>query len=388
MAKAALVELGVIESAAVRLPLVESPPRAPRACCAPPSRRCTDTDEPPPPRARAARPPGRRWRARRPARRARRGRPQHDRLRAPRPAAGHRLRSALPRGPPARRRPDPARLRLHQGPARRRAGRRAHPRPRGPHRRRALPAAREARHPADRLEADAGAHRGQAPGAPHHALHAWRCARATASSSASSTASSSRSTTRSPTRWPSRSAPRRGLVLHTGDFKMDQLPLDGRLTDLRAFARLGEEGVDLFLADSTNAEVPGFTTPERDIAPAIDTVFRHAERRVIVACFASPRAPRPAGARRRGAGTAARSPSSAGRWCATWASPRDLGYLHVPDGRARRRQDSSTTCPTTRSCWSAPARQGEPMAALSRMANRDHRIRRRRGRHRAAGQRR
>ena len=65
-----------------------------------------------------------------------------------------------------------------------------------------------------------------------------------------------------------------GTLLHTGDFKMDQLPLDGRLTDLRAFARLGEEGVDLFLTDSTNAEVPGFTTPERDIAPAIDRVFR------------------------------------------------------------------------------------------------------------------
>src|SRR3712207_1245405 len=51
-----------------------------------------------------------------------------------------------------------------------------------------------------------------------------------------------------------------GTVLHTGDFKMDQLPLDGRITDLRAFARLGEEGVDLFMTDSTNAEVPGFTT--------------------------------------------------------------------------------------------------------------------------------
>src|SRR3954465_14916011 len=72
-----------------------------------------------------------------------------------------------------------------------------------------------------------------------------------------------------------------GTLLHTGDFKMDQLPLDGRLTDLRAFARLGEEGVDLFLTDSTNAEVPGFTTPERDISSAIDKVFRHAERRII-----------------------------------------------------------------------------------------------------------
>src|ERR671920_782652 len=58
-----------------------------------------------------------------------------------------------------------------------------------------------------------------------------------------------------------------GLVLHTGDFKMDQLPLDDRITDLRAFARLGEEGVDAFLVDSTNADVPGFTAPEREIGP-------------------------------------------------------------------------------------------------------------------------
>src|SRR6188768_1703356 len=65
-----------------------------------------------------------------------------------------------------------------------------------------------------------------------------------------------------------------GLVLHTGDFKIDQFPLDGRVTDLRAFARLGEEGVDLFLVDSTNAEVPGFTVSEEELAPAIDAVFR------------------------------------------------------------------------------------------------------------------
>ncbi|MDQ1539075.1 MAG: ribonuclease, partial [Actinomycetota bacterium] len=78
-----------------------------------------------------------------------------------------------------------------------------------------------------------------------------------------------------------------GTLLHTGDFKMDQLPLDGRITDLRAFARFGEEGVDLFMTDSTNAEVPGFTTSEREIAPVLDTVFANAERRVIVASFAS-----------------------------------------------------------------------------------------------------
>src|SRR5690349_4912003 len=78
-----------------------------------------------------------------------------------------------------------------------------------------------------------------------------------------------------------------GLVLHTGDFKMDQLPLDGRLTDLGGFARLGSEGIDLLLSDSTNAEVPGFVTSERDIGPVLDEVMRTATRRVIVACFAS-----------------------------------------------------------------------------------------------------
>src|SRR3954447_22237324 len=78
-----------------------------------------------------------------------------------------------------------------------------------------------------------------------------------------------------------------GLVLHTGDFKMDQLPLDGRITDLRAFARLGEEGVDLFLPDSTSVDFPGFTALERDIGPVLEIVIAKAKRRIIVACFAS-----------------------------------------------------------------------------------------------------
>ena len=78
-----------------------------------------------------------------------------------------------------------------------------------------------------------------------------------------------------------------GTLLHTGDFKMDQLPLDGRLTDLRSFARLGEEGVDLFLVDSTNADVPGFTPREADIGPILDQIVHRAPQRVIVASFAS-----------------------------------------------------------------------------------------------------
>jgi len=78
-----------------------------------------------------------------------------------------------------------------------------------------------------------------------------------------------------------------GTVLATGDFKMDQLPLDGRLTDLREFARLGEEGVDLFMVDSTNADVPGFTPLERSIGPVLDEVIARSPRRVIVASFSS-----------------------------------------------------------------------------------------------------
>lgn len=68
---------------------------------------------------------------------------------------------------------------------------------------------------------------------------------------------------------------------------MDQLPLDKRITDLRGFARMGEEGVDLFLVDSTNAEVPGFIAPERKIGPVIRQVLSESTGQVIVASFAS-----------------------------------------------------------------------------------------------------
>ena len=68
-------------------------------------------------------------------------------------------------------------------------------------------------------------------------------------------------------------------MLHTGDIKLDQLPLDGRLTDLGGFSRLGDEGVDLFLVDSTNAEVPGFVDSEREIGPVLDGMFHRAAAR-------------------------------------------------------------------------------------------------------------
>jgi ribonuclease J len=163
-----------------------------------------------------------------------------------------------------------------------------------------------------------------------------------------------------------------GTILHTGDFKMDQLPLDGRLTDLRAFARLGEEGVDLFLTDSTNAEVPGFTTPEKDIAPAIDKVFRDAERRIIVACFSSHvhRVQQVLNA----AEKAGRKVAMVGRsMVRNMGIAAELGYLHVPD-RVLVDVKKLDSYPDDEVVLICTGSQGEPMAALSRMANRDHRI--------------
>ena len=163
-----------------------------------------------------------------------------------------------------------------------------------------------------------------------------------------------------------------GTILHTGDFKMDQLPLDGRLTDLRAFARLGEEGVDLFMTDSTNAEVPGFTTPEKDIAPAIDKVFRDAQRRIIVACFSSHvhRVQQVLNA----AEKSGRKVAMVGRsMVRNMGIAAELGYLHVPDKVLVdvKRLDHFPDDQVVLICTGS---QGEPMAALSRMANRDHRI--------------
>ena len=163
-----------------------------------------------------------------------------------------------------------------------------------------------------------------------------------------------------------------GSILHTGDFKMDQLPLDGRITDLRAFARLGEEGVDLFLTDSTNADVPGFTAPERDISSAIDKVFRHAERRIVVACFSSHvhRVQQVMDA----AYKAGRKVALVGRsMVRNMGIAVELGYLHVPDGVLVdvKKLDDLRDDQIVLVCTGS---QGEPMAALSRMANRDHRI--------------
>ncbi|KAA9375691.1 ribonuclease J [Microbispora cellulosiformans] len=164
-----------------------------------------------------------------------------------------------------------------------------------------------------------------------------------------------------------------GLVLHTGDFKMDQLPLDGRLTDLGAFARLGAEGVDLLMSDSTNSEVPGFVTSERDIAPVIDDVFRTAAKRIIVASFASHihRVQQIMDAAEKHGRKVALIGRSMVR---NMGVARELGYLKVPAGLLVDSREIEEWPPedVVLICTGS---QGEPMAALSRMANRDHPIR-------------
>ena len=163
-----------------------------------------------------------------------------------------------------------------------------------------------------------------------------------------------------------------GTVLHTGDFKMDQLPLDDRITDLRAFARLGEKGVDLFMVDSTNADVPGFTPNERDIGPVLEAVIAKAPRRVIVASFSShvhrvQQVLDAAAANKRKVVLMGRS------MVRNMGIAAELGYLKVPDGvllDAKKAADF----PDNQLVYMSTGSQGEPMAVLARMANLEHQI--------------
>ncbi|MEY9953158.1 ribonuclease J [Leifsonia sp. EB34] len=163
-----------------------------------------------------------------------------------------------------------------------------------------------------------------------------------------------------------------GTVLHTGDFKMDQLPLDDRITDLRAFARLGEKGVDLFMADSTNADVPGFTPLERSIGPVLDNVIARAPRRVIVASFSShvhrvQQVLDAAAANGRRVALLGRS------MVRNMTIAAELGYLKVPEG-VLIDYKKAADLPDDEIVYMSTGSQGEPMAVLARMANLDHQI--------------
>ncbi|SDC82124.1 ribonuclease J [Geodermatophilus telluris] len=161
-----------------------------------------------------------------------------------------------------------------------------------------------------------------------------------------------------------------GVLVHTGDFKMDQLPLDGVLTDLGAFARLGLEGIDLLLADSTNAEVPGFVVPERAIGPVLEDVFRRATQRLIVSSFASHvhRIQQVLDA----AETHGRKVAFVGRsMVRNMGVARDHGLLRVAPGLMVS-LDEATSMPPEQVVLVSTGSQGEPLSALGRMARGEH----------------
>jgi ribonuclease J len=162
-----------------------------------------------------------------------------------------------------------------------------------------------------------------------------------------------------------------GLVLHTGDIKLDQLPLDGRLTDLGGFSRLGDEGVDLFLVDSTNADQPGFVISEGEIGPVLDGMFHRADARIIVACFASHvhRVQQVLDA----ASAHGRQVCFVGRsMVRNMGLAAEMGYLTVPPGLLVE-PDDAAMIPDNRIVYVSTGSQGEPLSALARMASGDHR---------------
>jgi ribonuclease J len=162
-----------------------------------------------------------------------------------------------------------------------------------------------------------------------------------------------------------------GTVLHTGDIKLDQLPLDGRPTDLPGMSRLGDAGVDLFLCDSTNAEIPGVGPSESEVGPTLHRLIRGAHGRVIVACFASnvDRVQQIIDA----STALGRRVSFVGRsMVRNMGIARELGFLRVADsdlmdiGAAEMMPPDQIVLITT-------GTQGEPMSALSRMSRGEHR---------------
>jgi ribonuclease J len=163
-----------------------------------------------------------------------------------------------------------------------------------------------------------------------------------------------------------------GSVLNTGDFKMDQLPLDGRVTDLRAFSRIGEAGLDLFMVDSTNADVPGFTPLEREIGPVIESVIAKTPGKVVVASFSSHvhRVQQVIDA----AVANGRRVAFVGRsMVRNMAIASELGFLNVPDSAIVDLKEVENLADHQIVLMSTGS-QGEPMAVLSRIANQDHQV--------------
>lgn len=163
-----------------------------------------------------------------------------------------------------------------------------------------------------------------------------------------------------------------GVIIHTGDFKIDQTPVDSWQFDLHAFARYGHEGVLALFSDSTNVERPGFTQSERVVVPRIEDLCRTAPRRVILSCFASSmhRIQQVIDI----AGRVNRKVAFVGRSMVDNVEiAHSLGYLQIPDGMVVRPQDIRSFDPR-RIIILASGSQAEPMSSLSRIAVDNHRF--------------
>jgi ribonuclease J len=161
-----------------------------------------------------------------------------------------------------------------------------------------------------------------------------------------------------------------GTLVHTGDFKFDQTPIDGSLFDISRMSRIGEEGVLILLSDCTNVERPGFVQSERVVGETFERVFSAAKRRVIMACFASNvhRVQQAIDVSVRYGRKVALLGRSMER---NMETAKQLGYLRIPDGTRIRAEEIESLPPHLVTIVTTGS-QGEPMASLSRMAADEH----------------
>jgi len=162
-----------------------------------------------------------------------------------------------------------------------------------------------------------------------------------------------------------------GVLVHTGDFKIDHTPVDGEVTDFYRLAQLGEKGVLVLMSDSTNVERPGYTPSERVVGQTFDDTFRHAEERIIIATFASNihRLQQAIIAARQ----YGRKVAVVGRSMVNVLSiAHEMGYLQIPDGTLVELEEANRL-PKHKVVFLCTGSQGEPMSALTRMAWGDHR---------------
>src|SRR5580700_10917070 len=161
-----------------------------------------------------------------------------------------------------------------------------------------------------------------------------------------------------------------GVVIHTGDFKIDPTPLDNQPFDLHTLAEYGKRGVLLLLSDSTNVDRPGYTESERAVGPRLEDLFIRAEQRLVISCFSSSihRLQQILDV----SADYGRKVAFLGRSMLNVTEiAHTLGLLQVPDGILLRPQDIMQTEPG-KVCVVASGTQGEPMSALSRIAVDNH----------------